>query len=133
NRRVVEAQHQHVAFDATGRQPVAGPCPRADHDGEAAIGTADDLRAGEAVALHGICDQLSLRIVERHGPIARWWSGAAERDVTTPVEQPAIGVAGSVEGDAVARTDRQLAAAREDGMGIRVNAGRAALWPCRPR
>ena len=89
DRRVVEPQHQHVALDAAGRQPVAGPRARADRDLEAAVGAADDLLAGEAVPLHRIGDQPALGIVERDGPVARLRRDAAQDHVAAAVERTA--------------------------------------------
>src|ERR1700681_1592101 len=68
DRRVVEPQNQHVAVDSVGGQPVAGPRARSNEDVETAIGVAQDLLAGEALAIDRVADQLALRIVERQRP-----------------------------------------------------------------
>ena len=47
DRRIVEPQHHHVAVDAAGRQPVARPRARREHDLEAAVGAARDLLAAD--------------------------------------------------------------------------------------
>ena len=114
DRGIVEPQHQHIAVDAAGRQPVAGPRARADRDLEAAVGVAHDLLAGEAVAADGIGDELPVRIVERERPEARRRRDAAQRPRRSGrrARRPASSAA-RIEGDAVARADRQFAAARD--------------------
>ena len=87
DRRIVEPQHQRIALDAAGRQPVAGARPRGHPHFEAAVGAADDFLAGEAVALQRIGDQTSLQIVKRQGPEPR----RGVTPLTTTSQRPSSG------------------------------------------
>src|SRR5690349_4443966 len=59
HRGVVEAQHQPVALDAAGRQPVAAVGARRHGNGEGAVGGAHDLLAGETEAVDRVGDQIA--------------------------------------------------------------------------
>ena len=87
DRRIVEPQHQRVALDAAGRQPVSGARARRDPDLERAVGAADDFLAGEAVALQRIGDQMALGVVQRQRPEPRRRRHAADDHVAAAVER----------------------------------------------
>ena len=82
------------------------------------------------------CSELAtrrpFRIVERQGPKARLRRGAAQQHVAAAVERPPGIVGAGEERDAVARADRQFAAARDHGARIRIDAGGAVLRPRGP-
>ena len=133
DRRVVEAHHQDVALDAAGRQPVARAARAAPPTiSKLPSRVAHDLLAGEAVPVDRVGDQAALRIVERQRPVARLRGRAADQHVAAAVERAAGIVAAREEGDAVARADRQFAAARDRGARIGVDVGGAGLRPGGP-
>src|SRR5262249_46701422 len=133
DRRIVEPQYEHIALDAAGRQPIAWPCTRPNGDLERAVGAADQLLAGEALALHCVGDEPSFEVVKRDGEIARLRRNSFERDVAATVQRLTRIIAARIEGDTVARSDRQFAAARHHGAGVRIDAGRSDTRPCGPR
>ena len=132
DRRIVQPQHQRIAFDAAGGQPVAGARARRHPDLERAVGAADDFLAGEAVTLHRVGDQLSLGVVQRQRPEPRRGRHAADHHVAAPVERLLPVVGGRREGDAVAGADRQFAAAGDRGARIGIDVGGAGLRPRGP-
>ncbi len=133
DRRIVEPQHQRVALDAAGRQPVAGARSRRHADLERAVGAADDFLAGEAVALQRIGDQMSLAVVQRQRPEPRRRRDAADDDVAAAVERLLAVVGRRREGDAVAGADRQFAAARDRWRANRDRCRRCRSWAARSR
>src|SRR5712671_7451115 len=87
DRRVVEAHNKNVALDAAGRQPVAGAGARRHRDLEAAVLVADQLVAGEALAVERIGRQLAVRLVEGEREVARRRGGSADQGVAASVER----------------------------------------------
>src|SRR3954471_2221714 len=80
DRRIVEPQHDDVAIDAAGRQPVTRACARRRYDLERAVSTARNLLASEAITIRAIGHETPVEIVERHRPEARGGRGPGDRD-----------------------------------------------------
>ena len=94
DRRVVEPQHQHVALDAAGRQPVAGARARRRRRSRSC------RRPGATISwlvkpcrCTRVGDQPAVRIVQRQGPEPRLRRDAAQHDVAASVERLAVVVA----------------------------------------
>ena len=58
---IVKTQHQLIAFDAAGRQPIAGICARRHDNFETSVGAPNDLLACESVAIDRIGDEIRRR------------------------------------------------------------------------
>src|SRR5207302_1171701 len=93
---------------------------------------ARDFLAGEAVAISRIRNETALQIIKRDCPEARGRRGPRDRDRAAPVERTARVIRGDKERDAVARADRQFAAARDHSARIWIDVGGAGLGPRGP-